>query len=279
MCPACGTAAASPLFSARGYRYVVCDRCGSGRLDPIPELDPRSLYGADYFLGGTVPGGYADYGLDEDLHRRNARDRLSRLSTVGAAPPGRLLEVGSGYGYFLAEARAAGWEVAGTDVSPHARERSASLGVELVEGLDDLSGPADVLALFQVVEHMLDPWTSLEHGVALVRPGGCIIIETWDRSHWLVRRLGRRWQQVSPPAVVYLFSVEGLEAMAERLGLVDVAVRPTPKYVSIGAVAGHLAADRPRLRPLLGSLAGSRVGTRPVKYRFGDLVTLTARKP
>ena len=271
--------AASPLFAAGDHRYLVCDRCGSGRLEPIPTLDPASLYDTDYFIGGNVPGGYADYGVDEVLHRRNAQDRLSRLAAAGATPPGRLIEVGSGYGYFLAEARVAGWEVSGSDISLHAREQAAASGLDLAAELADLTGPADGLAMFQVLEHMLDPWSALEHGVALLRSGGRLIIETWDRSHWMARRLGRRWQQVSPPAVVYLFSSVGLEVMARRLGLVDVLVRPSSKVVSLGAVAGHLAVDRPRLQRLLGSFAGSWVGTRPIRYGFGDLVTLTARKP
>ena len=279
MCPACGTVAASPLFQSGDYRYVSCDRCESARLDPLPSLDPASLYGPRYFHGGTVAGGYADYAADEDLHRRNARDRLARLAAVGATAPGRLIEVGSGYGYFLSEAEAAGWDVTGTDVSAHAREQAAGLGLRLASDPSKLNGPADVLAMFQVLEHMLDPWSTFELGLALVRAGGRVIVETWDRSHWVARRFGRRWQQVSPPAVVYMFTSAGLLLMARRAGLVDVVIRPSPKYVSIGAAAGHVTVDRPRLRPAFDRIAGSRIGRRPIRYGFGDLVTMTARRP
>jgi SAM-dependent methyltransferase len=279
MCPACGSAETRPLFDSAGHTYRACVSCGSARLAPMPAIDPASLYSADYFVGGTVAGGYADYGKDEALHRRNAVDRLERVAGVGLAPPGRIIEIGSGYGYFLDEARRAGWDVTGTDVSAHARDRAAGIGLDVQADLGALHGSADVLAAFQVLEHMLDPAGALADGIRLLRAGGLVIAESWDRSYWMARALGRRWQQVSPPAVVHLFTTEGLGAMALRLGLVDIEVHPTPKFVSLGAVAGHLATGRPRLKPTLDRVGASSLGRRPIKYGFGDLVTLTARVP
>ena len=279
MCPACGSTGTRPLFGSGGYTYRACATCGSARLDPLPAIDPASLYSADYFIGGTVAGGYADYGTDETLHRRNAVDRLERVAGAGLAPPGQIIEIGAGYGYFLDEARRAGWDVTGTDVSAHARERAAGLGLDVQADLGAVPGPADVLAAFQVLEHMHDPAGALAEAILLLRAGGLVIAESWDRSHWMARALGRRWQQVSPPAVVHLFTSEGLRALAGRLGLVDIEVRPTPKFVSLGAVAGHLATGRPRLKPTLDRAGASSLGRRPIKYGFGDLVTLTARVP
>lgn len=142
-----------------------------------------------------------------------------------------------------------------------------------------MPGPADVLAAFQVLEHMVDPFDALAGGVELIRSGGMVIAETWDRGHWMASTLGRRWQQVSPPSVIHLFTADGLRKMASRLGLVDVRIRPTTKYVSLGAVAGQIATDRPRFKPTRDRARRSALGARPIKYRFGDLVTLTARKP
>jgi len=241
-------------------------------------MDPLNLYSVDYFVGGTVAGGYVDYGVDEPLHRRNAVDRLRRVADAGLEPPGRLVEIGAGYAFFLDEARRLGWEIAGTDISSYARARAAQLHIDLAAELVEVPGPADVLAAFQVLEHIVDPFAALASGVELVRRGGLVIVETWDRGHWMARALGRRWQQVSPPAVIHLFTAAGVEHLAARVGLVDVVIRATPKYVSLGAVAGQVATDRPRLKPPLERLRSSKLGRRSIKYGFGDLVTLTAHK-
>jgi SAM-dependent methyltransferase len=279
VCPACGATTTVSLFTSGDYDYRACTGCGSARLDPIPEIDPADLYDTDYFVGGRVPGGYADYGTDESLHRRNATGRLRRIADAGLAPPGRIVEIGSGYGYFLDEARQRGWDVSGSDVSVHARRQAGELGIDLAEDSTQLVGPADVLAAFQVLEHMRDPFPALQSALELVRPGGLVMVETWDRGHWMARRLGRRWQQVSPPSVIHLFTTDGLTRMAGRLGLVAVEIRPTPKHVSFGAVAGQLATGRAGLRKPLARVHSSRLGQSAIKYRFGDLITLTARRP
>lgn len=277
MCPACGQVEIEALFEAGDHTYVACPTCGSARLDP-PPTDATQLYGRDYFVGGTVAGGYADYGIDETLHRRNALERLTRIADSGIQPPGTLAEIGAGYGYFLDEARREGWEVTGTDVSAHARNEAAKLDLALETDLHEVVSPVDVLAAFQVLEHIVDPAAALVNGTDLVRNGGLVIVETWDRGHWLARSMGQRWQQVSPPSVVHLFTADGLRSLAARAGLTRVEVNRTPKFVSLGAIAGHLATDLPRLRPALDRVRASAFGKRPFRYRLGDLVTLTGFK-
>ena len=278
MCPTCGGSAIEDLFTKDSYTYVACRDCGSGRLDPIPT-DTDRLYGGDYFEGGTVTGGYANYAADEQLHRRNASARLGIIHGTGGDPPGRILELGSGYGYFLDEAQRAGWTASGVDVSEHARRQAADLGVEVAPELASGDADEDVFAAFQVLEHMPDPYGALVTAVQRLAPGGLVVIETWDRSHWAARLFGRSWQQISPPAVIHLFTEGGLRTMAARLGLTDISVHPTPKLVSVGAVAGQLAMRYRGAEKVLHRAQASRLGTRAVRYGFGDLVTLTARKP
>lgn len=279
MCPACGSSGIEPLFDIDDFHYVSCQDCGSGRLYPLPGPEVVGLYDRDYFEGGTVTGGYSGYGADEPLHRRNAHARLDIIRAAGKEPPGRIVELGSGYGFFLAEARAAGWDVTGADISSHARQASAALGVGITEGLAAVAATADVFAAFQVFEHMPDPFKAFQEGVSLLEPGGMVVVETWDRSHRLARIFGKRWQQASPPAVIHLFTGAGLRTMAARAGLENIAIQPSAKTVSVAAVSGQLATQHPRLERPLARIRDSRVGRRPLTYRLGDLVTLTARKP
>lgn len=279
MCPACGGGGTEPLLEKDGFHYVACIDCGSARIEPIPALDLADFYGRSYFEGGSVAGGYAAYGIDEPVHRRNAAARLEIVHQAGFEPPGRILELGSGYGYFLDEARKQGWTVSGVDISPHARRVAAGLGLDVVPETLDGDSDVDILAAFQVLEHMQNPRKALAAALDRLAAGGLVMIETWDRSHWAARVFRSRWQQISPPAVMHLFTEAGLRTLAAGLGLAAINVKPTPKLVSLGAVAGQLAIDYPAAQRAFSWVRESAAGQRAARYGFGDLVTLTARKP
>src|SRR5215204_6392711 len=87
------------------------------------EVDP-DLYGDRYFE--AYAGG--DYLAHESSRRRESRLRLALLARV-APPPARLVEVGAAAGFFLDEARSAGYEAVGIEpnaaMATHAREQLA----------------------------------------------------------------------------------------------------------------------------------------------------------
>jgi SAM-dependent methyltransferase len=279
-CIACGEKATRPLFEKTGHRYVACTRCGLGRLDPLPSGDGlEALFGSGYFTG-SVTGGYDDYAGDEALHRSNARDRLALLERHGARPPGSLLDIGCALGFFLAEARAAGWNVVGVEVAPSARAHAEErLSLEVWSELDHLPHQPtfDVIGFFQVLEHLAEPDLALEAARAAILPGGRLAIETWDRSSRVARLLGWRWQQVSPPTVVWLFERHSLEILLQRHGWKVRWYGPIRKRVAARQVARLLEAEVPLLvRPIRLVLETPRLRRLSLRYSQGDLVTAIA---
>jgi len=97
-----------------------------------------------------------------------------------AATHRQLLEIGCMHGDFLVQARDRGYEVAGLDLSPSAV--SAAYVPESIQlgTLDDAQPDrsVDIVAAFNVVEHMADPDRFLRHVARVLRPGGVFIVET-----------------------------------------------------------------------------------------------------
>jgi SAM-dependent methyltransferase len=275
ICRACGGYQSS-TFDVGLYTYGVCGVCNSAWLSPVPE-ETASLYGAGYFKG-AMSDGYWAYSDDAVLHRSNAADRLRRAHNTTSKQP-TLLDVGCAYGYGLDAGRDAGWRVIGVELSDHARAIAQGRGHQVVATISEVPSDctADLVVFSQVLEHLPDPLAVLQHARKRMATDGLILIETWNRDSRLARVMGRRWQQVSPPSVVHLFTDKGLLALLGRAGFADAQVEPWTKRISAATVLGIAQGKAPSfVRNSLRALAGSgAVARQTFTYRMGDLVLAT----
>jgi SAM-dependent methyltransferase len=120
--------------------------------------------------------------VDDTIHGENA-ERLALLRE--AAPPGthpRLLEIGCMHGDFVAQARSVGYDAIGLDLSESAVEWANRNRPGLVElgtlGDEQEDASIDVIAAFNVVEHMEQPGEFLDHARRVLKRGGVLVAET-----------------------------------------------------------------------------------------------------
>jgi len=220
---------------APGWWVVRCARCGLGRVDPLPlEADLAAMYDESYHTPGAFAGIAHQRGIGGQLHlydRPGGRQaslrwhgqRLARIERAGfinatSRPTrGRLLDVGCGAGYFLDAARAAGWQVAGVELSEAAAAAARSdLGLDVFTGaLVEAGFPTndfDLITMFEVLEHMRDPGAALSEAFRLLRPGGLLAVEVpndMDAYRAALACADQRWW-VIPPVHIYYFNASSL---------------------------------------------------------------------
>ena len=99
-----------------------------------------------------------------------------------------LLEVGCGSGIFLGQAAKWGWIGHGLDISPQAVQmtRESCPGATVVCAPLEKSGFSpetfDLIALWDVIEHVDDPEALLNQVRGLLRPRGMVVMETPDEG-------------------------------------------------------------------------------------------------
>jgi SAM-dependent methyltransferase len=122
-----------------------------------------------------------------------AQDR-AELVRMLPTPLGRVLDVGCGEGRTGKSLRAAGatW-ISGVELDPGPAAAAAAAYDQVLVGpveseLDGLSGPFDTILLYDVLEHLLDPWELLRRLHGLAATGARVQVSVPNARHWTLLR-------------------------------------------------------------------------------------------
>jgi 2-polyprenyl-3-methyl-5-hydroxy-6-metoxy-1,4-benzoquinol methylase len=194
----------------------------------VESLDDAKAFGSEYFDAGMLRRSRA---LTESLYDRVAFAWLERhRPDLFPANGRRGLEVGCGYGYCSELLARRGYEVLGTDISPHAiaeanrqcKQERARFVVWDATTAPIFEPPFDLIIAFEVIEHLHAPETAIRAWYDLLSADGALLLTTpnryglagrpWkDPTHVNVRT-ARAWrnslQEVAPWADVRVESVQ-----------------------------------------------------------------------
>lgn len=229
-CDTCGADDAEPrpnlsasLSLPPPFRIVRCRRCGLCYMNPrMTAEEYRAFYAGKEYLEEY---GYA--ALLEQTRMPEFQRTLQRLRRI-RRPPGRLLDVGTATGEFLAEAQKDGWQVFGTEISASSvRAAREQFGLQVFHGdLREAPFPKhcfDVIQLSHVLEHVPSPKATAQMVRQFLRPDGVFLVEVPNEfDNWLLR-LGKRLRRYRPPDKpslhhVYFFSPKTLRASLHASG-------------------------------------------------------------
>lgn len=217
-CNLCGAQDEVLVFEKDSFRIVRCRRCGLVYVNPrLSQAAIAQQYDEDYYTDGS----YADYQAERPGYERTFELRLQKIER--RSKPGKILDVGCAFGFFLSVAERRGWEAHGLDLSPvGCRYATEQLGLRATCGtLDSVSFPPgffDVVILNDTFEHLANPAQDLHQFWTVLRPGGYLYLVTQDSSRLLVRVLGRRWAQYKPREHLYYFTSNTLRRMLAQVG-------------------------------------------------------------
>ena len=219
-CPVCDATLGVPRFAIEGLaeRVVVCVRCGTGRLHPLPgPAEIAGFYPSRY---------YGDLGTKfaapiELMVRFVARRHVAFLAE-GLAPGARVLDVGCGRGVTLAGLADRGLEVHGFEISDAAaRGTDPRAHVRIAATLEEAEYPDshfDAVVVWHVLEHVRDPRRTLETLRRIAKPGARLVVAVPNFSSPQARWAGAGWFHLDLPRHLHHFPLAALHTLLERTG-------------------------------------------------------------
>lgn len=210
------------FMKKNGYDIYRCDSCGLAQTDLQQKYDAfiAEQYNKGYFTGDLSRGAYINYKEDKPFIVRNMKKFLREIQKV--KPRGKLLEVGCAMGFFMEIALEAGYDAYGFDPSDYAVDNAVKLNghTRIKRGsIASVNYPPrsfDVIALFDVFEHLGDPRKDLRKLFSFLKDDGVIIIATGDTSSIAAKLLGRRWTFYIPPQHLFFFNRQTLTTLLAK---------------------------------------------------------------
>jgi SAM-dependent methyltransferase len=217
------------------FDVIECAPCGFRHVLPLPSVEELAeLYHEDYYAREKPL--YLER-TEEDLPWWTFayRDRYAAFEASLTNDRRRLLEVGSGPGYFLQIGRQRGWDTTGIEPSTQAAAHTRDMGLTVVE--DFLTpetaatlGTFDVVHMYNVLEHVPDPTEIINLARDVLAPDGLISICVPNDYNILQDTLRKTagfepWW-LAPPHHLNYFGFSSMADLLERQGF-DVIARTT----------------------------------------------------
>lgn len=250
-CPACGNDVPETAFEKYELAYVVCRSCETMYVDPRPT--PEIL--EEYYETSENYRFWNDhiFPASEDARRekifRPRVDRVSEICKRHNVDRGILLEVGAGFGTFCEEAvdRKLFDRVIAVEPTPALAETCRRRGLEVIEKpIEQVKLPGDtvdVVASFEVLEHLFSPYEFMQGCASILAPGGLLVLTCPNVKGFDIVVLGEESGSVDIEHLNY-FHPASLADLARRCGFEPLEVL-TP---------GKLDAEIVRKKALAGEM-------------------------
>jgi len=218
--------------------------------------------------------------LDEEPSRREVFAWFAGAMAGHPVRGRRLLEIGANVGLFLSVAEEHGWEARGVEPSSWAVEEGRRrFGVNLrqgtIESLDEPESGADVVAMFDVLEHLVDPVAALKALRPLLDDEGLLVLSTVNAAglHARVRKGSWPWFIRSH---LFYFTPSTLDAMLRAAGFHMVEWTVVPRTFHLSYIAHRAGPSHGALAK--AAAAASKVADPKVPMGWlGDIVMVAAR--
>jgi len=226
-CKICHHLLVKYFYEIKNFNYFLCQNCQTLFLFPLPTEKKISNYYQKNFK--------YEAGLSEKK-RICQRAQIILKNLIRLYPNGKsLLDVGSGFGYFLEEAKKNNFKILGLE--PSKELFSINRFIKNIKNItfEDYSKrnnkkKFDFITLIHVIEHLNNPKQTIQSAIKLLNSNGILYIETPNLNSHLFWTEKEDYTFLTPPDHLWIFSIKSLKTMLRDISLIEIVKTSTYSY-------------------------------------------------
>src|SRR3989338_3296779 len=208
------------LDNKDGYDVIDCRLCNFRHIIPLPYAEEINNYYRNKFYTTEKPGYFKLHKEDSAWWKMVYAQRYERFEGLLGRNRRRILDVGSGPGFFLKLGKERGWKTLGIEPSDRAATYAKKLGLRIINGfLDEDKAKRwdkfDVIHMSSVMEHLPDPRKILHLCYQLLNPGGIFCTSVANDYNPLQNILRAQFRfkpwWLIPPEHINYFTIDSLK--------------------------------------------------------------------
>ncbi|MDR0667706.1 MAG: class I SAM-dependent methyltransferase, partial [Prevotellaceae bacterium] len=239
LCASKGMQFVNKLRDDETHFAVECLNCGHIQIAPLPTIDEdNEYYQKNEMSRRLIPKSQMDDRQMMLKYEIWADDQCKMITNIFPNKDRGILEIGSGYGWFVYKMRQAGYCVDGIELSDEKRQMAAQyLGINLlpynllVDSLPkEMTASYNIVCLFEVLEHIVNPLFFIEQAMSLLKPGGQLVIEVPNDDDFL-KKHSKEYADFTyfRPHLSY-FKSKTLTCLLDKAGLTDLQITGKQVY-------------------------------------------------
>lgn len=216
-CPICNSENVKLKFIKNEYEIHDCLSCTHRFTNFKPSFEQiEQIYSDNYFFNGG--SGYPNYTLEKNILIKRGEYYAEKIKQF--MMPGKVLDIGAAAGFILKGFENKGWK--GTGIEPNlsmVEYGQNTMGVNILKGTIEtikLEGMFDLILMIQVVAHVYDLHNSIRKINEILKPGGYVLIETWNKDSFTAKLFGSNWHEYSPPGTLNYLSKKTLNRLMRQ---------------------------------------------------------------
>lgn len=211
------------FLSRESFELFRCPDCGFIFTQDHPDEKNIGKYyeSENYISHNESAKGFSSwlYRFSRNLMVKKKKEIVSRFTRLNG---GRILDIGSGNGFFLSVIKDSGWIAEGIEINDKARNYSASrFGLKIIPPDQISSVPSasyDCITMWHALEHFEDPIGLASEIKRILKPGGSFIVALPNCSSFDGMYYKNFWAAYDVPRHLWHFTPPTFKMFAEKTG-------------------------------------------------------------